>query len=248
MGSDLKTSVQLRSQENTVICNCALCYDDAPVARTTMKGVIYHLCAKHAELPLCIRCEMPSTRGQWCSKCREGVTIPKHFESCTFENFRVNEKNKTAIGASREFLAQAAGLYMFGSAGCGKTHLAAAIYNEAHNTRASAAFIPTVELFHLLRCAVKYDEDADDILRKYDRDVLVLDDLGIERNTEYVIETLYMFIDRRYRNDKHRVVITSNLTLDEVGAKFGDRVASRIAGMCRVVEITDSDNRLKKAA
>ena len=72
---------------------------------------------------------------------------------------------------------------------------------------------------------------------------LILDDMGAEKTSEWSIQTLYSIIDRRYRDEK-QTLITSNLTLDEIAEKVGDRIASRIAGMCKVVEIKGKDRRI----
>jgi DNA replication protein DnaC len=83
------------------------------------------------------------------------------------------------------------------------------------------------------------------LIEKYaGKKCLILDDLGVEKTTEWSLQTLYTIIDRRYREEK-QTLITSNLTLDEIAEKVGDRIASRIAGMCKVVEIKGRDRRLK---
>ena len=72
----------------------------------------------------------------------------------------------------------------------------------------------------------------------------MLDDLGVDKTSEGSLQTLYTIIDRKYREEK-QTLITSNLTLDEIAEEVGDRIASRIAGMCKVVEIKGKDRRLK---
>lgn len=78
-----------------------------------------------------------------------------------------------------------------------------------------------------------------------DVDVLLLDDIGTERGTDWVLETLYLLIDRRYRELK-RTIITSNLNLQQLSQRLDDRIVSRIAGMCKVVHMPGMDRRLKK--
>jgi DNA replication protein DnaC len=73
---------------------------------------------------------------------------------------------------------------------------------------------------------------------------LIMDDLGVEKTSKWSMQTLYSIIDRRYR-DERQTLVTSNLTLNEIAEKVGDRIASRIAGMCKVVEIKGRDRRLK---
>ena len=73
--------------------------------------------------------------------------------------------------------------------------------------------------------------------------LLFLDDLGAENATDFVRDTLYLIINRRYEG-KLPVIITSNLDLGELSDSVGDRIASRIAGMCDMVELEGGDRRL----
>ena len=75
--------------------------------------------------------------------------------------------------------------------------------------------------------------------------LLILDDLGVEKTTEWALQALYVVVNRRYL-DGRQTIITSNLTLDEVREKLGDRIASRIVGMCHPVRLTGRDRRLQK--
>ena len=76
-------------------------------------------------------------------------------------------------------------------------------------------------------------------------ETLVLDDFGVGRNgSDFVLENLYFLIDRWHRNLKKGLIITSNKSLEDIG-KIDDRLSSRIAGMCRIVEVKGADGRLK---
>ncbi len=75
-------------------------------------------------------------------------------------------------------------------------------------------------------------------------DVLILDDLGVEKTSDWVLQTLYTIIDRRYREEL-RTIITSNLGIEEIREKLDDRIASRIVGMCRVCILQGRDRRIQ---
>ena len=75
---------------------------------------------------------------------------------------------------------------------------------------------------------------------------LYIDDIGSEKTTDYVRSSLFLLIDRRYNQMKARTLITSNLSLNEIAEQQGQRIASRITGMCRVVKLTGSDRRLEQ--
>ena len=131
-----------------------------------------------------------------------------------------------------------------GETGCGKTHLAVALIQHAGH----GYFTTVPEL--LLRIRSTFNEGLlreteadviDDICR---HDLLVLDDLGAEKTTEYAITTLYIIIDRRIRDAK-RTIITTNLSLKEIEEKLDARIASRLSGM-QNIKINMPDYRKKR--
>jgi len=74
-------------------------------------------------------------------------------------------------------------------------------------------------------------------------DLLVLDDIGVEKNSEWVQQTLTNIIDKRY-SEMRCTVFTSNCELGEIETRLSTRIASRIAGMCVVVRLAGSDRRV----
>lgn len=77
--------------------------------------------------------------------------------------------------------------------------------------------------------------------------LLIIDDLGIERNTEYALEQVYAVIDERYKAGLP-VIITTNLTMDELRRPADvahARIYSRVLEMCTPVQITGEDRRQK---
>ena len=69
-------------------------------------------------------------------------------------------------------------------------------------------------------------------------DVLILDDLGAERLTEWAAERLYMLIGQRH-DEERTTVFTSNLSLEDVAAKLGERTTWRILEMCGADNIVE---------
>ncbi len=154
-------------------------------------------------------------------------------------------------------------LFIHGSPGVGKTHIASALVREKilreqerilrHETETGMYFPIYPRMISVPDLLLEIREtfngrtgegEAGLIERSAKRRSLILDDLGVEKTSEWSMQTLYSIIDRRYR-DMRQTLITSNLTLDEIAEKVGDRIASRIAGMCKVVEIKGKDRRLK---
>jgi DNA replication protein DnaC len=149
------------------------------------------------------------------------------------------------------------GLFITGPRGVGKTHFVSAIIRYEilkipptqwirPNTFPVLVSVPEF----LFRIKGTFDAGSDESQVKImddhsDTPLLVLDDLGAEKPSEWVAETLYLLIDRRYRKCKP-TIITSNLTLNELAAKLDDRISSRIAEMCKIFKMNGKDRRIKK--
>lgn len=150
----------------------------------------------------------------------------------------------------------AQGLYLSGPVGTGKTQAAwgalaawctrTGIAPE-HETRScwdtriapTAIFTRMTDLLDDLRPG----DDARQRVRDCQRvALLVIDDLGAEKPSEWTQERLYSIIDHRYANCMP-LIVTSNLPPKELAAQTGERTASRLAEMCTVVPVTGADRR-----
>ncbi len=137
-------------------------------------------------------------------------------------------------------------LILVGTYGCGKTHLAAAIANEAIRRGNPVLFTVVPDLLDHLRSAfsptsdLQYDELFE---RVRSAGLLVLDDLGTESATPWAREKLYQIINYRY-NYRQPTVITTNRRLSDID----DRIRSRMtdAAFCTVVEIVADDYRQRR--
>ena len=139
------------------------------------------------------------------------------------------------------------GLYLFGDCGTGKTHIVYALMKHIIETQQyRARLYDSTELLDVIRsCYGKNYEYRDDLLRQLldFRGVLIIDDLGVEKMTEWVGETFYKIVNDKYK-EMIPMIFTSNLSLDELAERMGDRIPSRIAEMCEVVKLEGNDRRL----
>jgi DNA replication protein DnaC len=144
-------------------------------------------------------------------------------------------------------------VFISGPVGTGKTHLAVAyLVQEIQKWGGpSRVFIRSVDLFNRLRESFRHNfsTSASEIIENFSRyRFLVIDDLGAERDTPLVQEALYDIIDQRAG---HRLptLITSNFTLNRVAehyGEFGERLASRIAGLGETLTLIGKDRRWQK--
>lgn len=163
-----------------------------------------------------------------------------------FETFKQNPDNLDAYRTTLGFDSQVHNLYLYGSCGSGKTHLAGAAWRRGIEAGQSGEFIKHPDLNRLFRKLEVEQEKA--LLKKHlEFDTLVIDDLGVGRSTEFANQIVYEILDLRGSNYKNGLILTSNLSLEEFGMKSGDdRLASRIAGMCKIVKVGGPDHRLAR--
>ena len=89
-------------------------------------------------------------------------------------------------------------------------------------------------------------QSARDETRRYlNCDLLILDDLGSELTTQFIQSALYELVNTRLMGDR-RMVISSNLTMTEVGKRYSPAIASRLMGEFYVLNFFGDDIRLRK--
>ncbi len=144
------------------------------------------------------------------------------------------------------------GLYLAGQAGRGKTHLATALLANAMEehvnqtqVRLTVKWATIPELLLELRNSFNsqyVDVSEKSVLAKYSNPyLLVLDDLGAEKQTDWTGQSIYALISRRI-NDCRPTIVTSNFTLEEIH-KSDPRLASRLGGMT-YLRLEGDDRRL----
>lgn len=144
------------------------------------------------------------------------------------------------------------GLYIWGkSTGNGKTSWACKImsyffrkiaFNTGLENEGLYIFLPTF-LEDLRDNYDNKDPEFDEILRMIKTcRLLIIDDIGAERVTDWVRERMVSIINTRVSNNL-TTIYTSNLSPEELRGELGDRIASRVLGSSQVVEITSGDRR-----
>jgi DNA replication protein DnaC len=186
------------------------------------------------------------------------ANIPKRYLHCTLANFAAyNESLEQAIVKARRvaesFPVTARGLLLEGLPGVGKTHLAVAVLKQViQSSGARGLFYDTRDLLRVIRST--YDASIRttelEILRPVmTAELLVLDDLGAEKTSEWVEETMNLIVNTRY-NERRLTIFTSNYQdipddtePNSLLFRIGHRMRSRLHEMCEFVEMDGADYR-----
>ena len=144
--------------------------------------------------------------------------IQKRYEHCSFENFTAYNETLTkaleyCARLAQRFPVVEKGVFLQGPPGVGKTHLAVALLSAVTRTRgARGLYYDIRDLLRLIRNTydpVSRSAEMDILGPVMRADVLVLDDLGAEKTSEWVEETLNLIVNTSY-NEKRVTIVTSN--------------------------------------
>ncbi len=186
----------------------------------------------------------------------EQSALGPRFRACTFESWSerpgTTQAHQAAWRYAEEFeerTREGRGLLLFGGGGNGKSHLAAAIVNRLVAENVACVFQTVPTLLRRVRATFARDAGAseEEILGALvDVPLLVLDDAGAEKHTEWGESTLYYLVDERYRR-RLPLVVTSNLNLSGLEEAIGFRAVDRLMETCELVEVTGTSYRQELA-
>jgi len=187
----------------------------------------------------------------------ESVRLPKRYDGFHFHNYKPQTPSqeaafKFATGLTMDYPAVDRGLLLMGSVGVGKTHLAVSILKGLTERGFSCLFYEFSSLLKEIQDSYNPNTHASELgvlAPVLKADVLVLDELGGSKPTDWVRDTMAHVINTRY-NDKKLTIFTTNYTDDRrtdrdevLEDRIGTRLRSRLYEMCKTVVIDGKDYR-----
>lgn len=231
---------------------------------------------KHEESPsvcaFCYGTGMEVVPGKGARRCRcrtedrraklmEAACIPRRYSECTLQSYKPAKGNGSQLLAFnyafrlvREYPSVDRGLLFMGTCGVGKTHLSVAILRSLVEKGVSCLFYEFGTLLKEIQHSYNPASQTSELkvlAPVFEAEVLVLDELGALRPTDWVRDTIMQIINARY-NERKLSIFTTNY-LDErrspsdetLTEKVGIRVRSRLYEMCSTIVIEGEDYRRK---
>lgn len=165
--------------------------------------------------------------------------IPKRFINKTFDNYETSTiEQAQALSACSDYaddfesnLNTGRSLILFGDVGTGKTHLATAIANQViRNTSHDALYCSLYGIMLGMKATFDASSDKSEmqfVLEHCNPELLIIDEVGATKTTEFELATLFAIINKRYENQLPTIIVT-NLDIRELSKAVGERSLDRL--------------------
>jgi len=229
--------------------------------------------APAVDLELCDKCfgtgmEVVPGKGARRCACRQRDThndqiakaqLPKRYDGCHFHNYKPQNPSQEAAfrfatQLTMDYPAVERGLLLMGTVGVGKTHLAVSILKGLTERGFNCLFYEFGSLLKEIQDSYNANTQASELSvlsPVLNTEILVLDELGASKPTDWVRDTMAHIINSRY-NDKKLTIFTTNYLDDRrndreelLEDRIGTRLRSRLFEMCQSVALEGQDFRRK---
>lgn len=235
---------------------CGKCHEPKRMKITIqgMERVVPVMCScRHEELIEEHRRQKREEALRRVEKIRRASMMDGRYKDNRFESWDITDDNLKPLQICRRYVKNfdvmkenSQGLLLYGPVGTGKTYAASCIANELiirNNIVVMTSFVRLLGMFD--------GKSQDDIESRMNvADLLIIDDLGAERSTDYALERVYSFIDSRYRSGKP-IILTTNLNVSNMQISNDiryTRIYDRIFEMCYPVKFSGQSHRKIEAA
>lgn len=185
-------------------------------------------------------------------------TIPERYQHVAFDRHPVTEMEPMIVREVRRYcdavddrLDEGRGLFFFGSTGTGKTTLAMLVAQQAIRRNRTVAIYDAPQLLRRIGATMRRDSEETwiDLIDQIEAvDLLLLDDIAVAAQSDWVLEQLFSVINRRYEA-RRAIVVTADVEApDLLGDHIGRRAASRLLEVCLPVPMFGPDQRILHAA
>ena len=188
--------------------------------------------------------------------------FPDRFKNRRIENFNPDAGSEEAYQAVKRYtetlserLGEGAGFCLYGPNGNGKTHLGVSAYHAARENTQTVVFAPFTDLLQRIRATWKSGKDKDKkepvtesalMVPLCSARLLILDDVGQEKPSDWVRQQLFEIINSRYEA-RRSIIVTTNRTPFELAEHVGKASFDRLTEMCQFLEITSESKRFDLA-
>ena len=228
--------------------------DDDPEHKSELKVVTMCRCEREEEERE-KRKEEAAKGMEKIQRLRNASLLDEKLRGATFDAFKLTKYNERNLKLCRRYamkfdqmVEKDQGLIFWGSVGTGKSFAAACIANyllERKVPVVMTSFVKLLEVFQSGR-----DEETSILNRLGYAKLVIFDDLGAERGTDYALEKVYNIVDSRYRKSLP-MILTTNLTIEEMKSEVDmryRRIYDRVFETCYPMQFTGPSWRMKEAS
>ena len=228
--------------------------DDDPEHKSELKVVTMCRCEREEEERE-KRKEEAAKDMEKIQRLRNASLLDEKLRGATFGAFKVTKYNEWNLKLCRRYamkfdqmVEKDQGLIFWGSVGIGKSFAAACIANYLLDRKVPVVMTSFVKLLEVFQSG--RDEETSILNRLGYAKLVIFDDLGAERGTDYALEKVYNIVDSRYRKNLP-MILTTNLTVEEMKGEVDmryKRVYDRVFETCYPMQFTGPSWRMKEAS